>query len=99
MASLSQLLLTFLLNACWQLALVAIVTLFCARLLRGTAARYTHALWVAALLLSGALPILSTHVFVNPLADDAPPLNVTQHVGAPALALPLQPTNSSPLPA
>lgn len=63
----SQLLLTFLLNASWQIALVAAFALLCDWLLRGTAARYRHWLWVAALLLSFALPALSCARLVKPL--------------------------------
>jgi len=49
MSELSQLLLTFLLNACWQIALVAMAAALCGWLLRGTAARHRHLLWVIAL--------------------------------------------------
>lgn len=59
MKVIAQLLLTFLLNASWQIALVAAFALLCDWLLRGTAARYRHALWVFALLVSFALPALS----------------------------------------
>jgi len=56
----AQLLLTLLLNASWQIALVAVFALVCDWLLRPAAARYRHAVWVAALLLSLALPLLSS---------------------------------------
>jgi len=56
----AQLLLTFLLNASWQIALVAAFAAACDWLLRGTAARYRHGLWVAALLLALTLPVLSS---------------------------------------
>ena len=56
----AQLLLTFLLNASWQIALVAAFAVVCDWLLRGTAPRYRHALWVAALFLALALPLLSS---------------------------------------
>lgn len=55
----SQLLLSFLLNACWQVALITGAAAFCDWLLRGTAARYRHWLWVAALALSLSLPVLT----------------------------------------
>jgi TonB family protein len=55
----AQLLLTFLLNASWQIALVVAFAAGCDWLLRGTAARYRHGLWVVALLLSLALPALT----------------------------------------
>jgi TonB family protein len=56
----AQLLLTFLLNASWQAALVAAFAAVCDWLLRGTAPRYRHGLWVAALFLALALPMLSS---------------------------------------
>lgn len=55
----AQLLLTFLLNALWLSVLVAGFAMLCSWLLRDTAARYRHALWVAALVLSLVLPLLS----------------------------------------
>lgn len=56
----SRLLLTFLLNACWQIALIAAVASCCNWLLRETAARYRNWLWVAALILSIGLPVLTS---------------------------------------
>ena len=46
----SQLLLTFFLNAVWQIALVAALASFSSWLLRNSAARYLHWIWVSALL-------------------------------------------------
>jgi len=63
----SQLLLTFLLNASWQIVLVAAFALLGDWLLRGTAARYRHWLWVVALLLSLTLPALSCARLVKTL--------------------------------
>ncbi|MEK6336798.1 MAG: TonB family protein [Acidobacteriota bacterium] len=60
MRSAAQLVLTVLLNAAWQVALVTIFALVCNWLLRGTAARYRHLLWVGALLVSFLLPVLSS---------------------------------------
>ena len=59
MRTISELLLTFLLNACWLIALVTAVAALCARLLRGTTARYQHLLWVIALAFSFGLPVLT----------------------------------------
>jgi hypothetical protein len=56
----AQLLLTFLLNASWQVAMVAAFAAVCDWLLRGTAPRYRHGLWIAALVLALALPLLSS---------------------------------------
>lgn len=55
----SQLLLTFLLNAVWQIALLAILASFGAWLLRHAATRYQHWLWVAALCLSLIVPVVT----------------------------------------
>jgi TonB family protein len=72
-----QLILTFLLNAFWQIALVAGFALVCDWLLRGTAARYRHGVWVAALLLSLTLPALSLSRVVKTLMIVSPsPVNV-----------------------
>jgi beta-lactamase regulating signal transducer with metallopeptidase domain/uncharacterized membrane protein YkoI len=55
----AQVLLTILINACWQIALVTLFAICCNRLLRGTAAWCRHAVWVAALIISFGLPIVS----------------------------------------
>jgi TonB family protein len=55
----AQLVLTFLLNASWQIALVVAFAIACDWLLRGTAARYRHWLWIAALVLAFVLPLLA----------------------------------------
>lgn len=56
----SELLLTFLLNAAWQVALVAVVASLGDRLLRRTAARHRHLLWVVALGMSLVLPLVTS---------------------------------------
>ena len=56
----SQVLLTFLLNACWQIPLITLLAICGVRLLRMEAARYRHALWVSALLLSFLVPALTS---------------------------------------
>jgi len=61
MERISQALLTCLLNACWQIALITAVAAFCTWLLRETAARYRHLLWVAALALCFCLPVLTSY--------------------------------------
>ena len=58
MNRIAELIPTFLLNAAWQVAAFALVASACARLLRDAPARLRHALWVAALTLSVALPLL-----------------------------------------
>jgi beta-lactamase regulating signal transducer with metallopeptidase domain len=55
----SQLLLTFLLNAVWQIAVIAALASLGAWLLRRSAMRYQHWLWVAALCLSLLVPVVT----------------------------------------
>ena len=75
--------LSFLLNASWQVALVAVVASFADLLLRRTLARYRHRVWVAALVLSLALPLLTS---LRPLLKDttltttAPPIEAVAPV-------------------
>jgi len=64
----SQLLLTFLLNAVWQIALIAALASFGAWLLRYSSTRYQHRLWVAALCLSLLVPLV-TAVRTVPIAS------------------------------
>lgn len=59
MRTISQLLLTFLINSCWQIALVGAVASLCSSMLSETAARHRHVLWVVALVISIALPLLT----------------------------------------
>jgi TonB family protein len=56
----AQILLTFLFNAAWQILLIAATATLCDWLLRGASARYRHAIWVIALVLSLLLPALSS---------------------------------------
>ena len=56
----SQLLLTFLLNACWQIALIAALAALCSWLLRNSVARYQHWLWVGALCLAFLVPAFTS---------------------------------------
>ena len=60
MKTTSEFLLTFLLNACWQVALISGVAAVGDLLLRRTLARYRHWLWVAALGLSFLLPFVTS---------------------------------------
>lgn len=53
----SEFLLTVLLNACWQILLIAAVASLGSWLLRNSSARYRHWLWVAALVLSFLMPL------------------------------------------
>jgi TonB family protein len=60
MKTTSELLLTFLLNAFWQIALVAAAAALGDWLLRRSVVRYRHFLWVAALSLSLVLPAVTS---------------------------------------
>jgi beta-lactamase regulating signal transducer with metallopeptidase domain/uncharacterized membrane protein YkoI len=66
----SQLLLTFLLNAVWQIALIAALASFGAWLLRHST-RYQHWLWVAALCLSLLVPAITAFNALPPTASPA----------------------------
>jgi Zn-dependent protease with chaperone function len=57
--AISGLIVTYLVNAVWQVPVITIAAALCARLMRRTPSVYTHRLWVAALLLSTLLPLLS----------------------------------------
>ena len=56
----SQLLLTFLLNAIWQVALIAALAALGSWLLRNSVARYRHWLWVGALCLAFIVPAVTS---------------------------------------
>jgi beta-lactamase regulating signal transducer with metallopeptidase domain len=56
----SQLLLTFLLNACWQVALIAALASLGSWLLRNSVARYQHWVWVSALCLAFLVPAFTS---------------------------------------
>ncbi len=70
METLSRWVLTFLLNALWQTALITFVVAAAARLLRRAPARYCHALWAAGLVLSVLLPLASLR---EPIKSGTPP--------------------------
>jgi len=65
MKILAQMLLTFLLNASWQVSLIVTFAVVCDWLLRGVAARYRHLLWVMTLLACLAMPVLSSVRFAR----------------------------------
>ena len=68
MRTISQLLLTFLLNSLWQIALIAGLAALGSWLLRDSVARYRHWLWVSALCLAFLVPaIASLRTFEDPV--------------------------------
>jgi len=73
MRIIAQVLLTFVLNASWQVGLITVCAALCDWLLRGTAARYRHALWVGTLLLCVCVPILSSSHVLKPLLTSQQP--------------------------
>src|SRR6185436_7827852 len=75
-----QFLLAVLLNASWQIVLVVVFASLCAMILRGASAWQRHAVWVAALVLSFLLPVLSSaKIFPKATTDAAgPPAVATQ---------------------
>src|SRR5262245_24861588 len=99
MRTISQLLLTFLLNACWQIALVTAVAALCARLLRWTSARYQHLFWVTALAFSFSLPVMtSAPLLVGAFFSEPLRATVQPAVGAFAPTPQLIPDTQEPLP-
>ena len=63
MKTIGELLLTFLLNSFWQIALIAAAAASGDWLLRRAVVRYRHLLWVVALTLSFALPMITSTRF------------------------------------
>lgn len=81
MDRISEALASFLLNATWQIAVIALVAWLCSHLLRNAGARYRHALWVSALILSLALPLWG----LLDLAGEAPRQLAAQNRGTMAV--------------
>ena len=85
MEKISYAVLTFLLNALWQIALIYLVTSFFARLMRSAPARYVHCLWVLALVVSLVIPLWSLSGFGGDAsADAASSVNTEAIDGTPA---------------
>jgi beta-lactamase regulating signal transducer with metallopeptidase domain/uncharacterized membrane protein YkoI len=59
----NQILLTFFLNACWQIAIIIAFVALSTHLLRQSSARVRHGLWVAGLLLCVSVPLFTTITF------------------------------------
>jgi beta-lactamase regulating signal transducer with metallopeptidase domain len=95
----SQLLLTFLLNACWQILLITSFASLGSWLLRNSFARYRHLVWATALCLAFFVPAFtSSQTFFDndtltnsPITFETP--NMSPFPGEPVLSLP--PTTSS----
>lgn len=101
METISRAILTFLLNAAWQVTLIALLATLICRLMRNGPASHRHAVWIAALAASLLLPIASLRT-----ADEATSLSYavpdpsTLVVSAPAAvapALPIPKPSAHPL--
>ena len=60
----SELILNFVLNACWQIAAIFAVAALGSWLLKNGPARYRHTLWVVALVACLVVPLLTATRFV-----------------------------------
>ena len=60
----SEFILNFILNSCWQIAIIFAITAMGAWLLTNGPARYRHALWIAALAACLVVPLLTATRFV-----------------------------------
>jgi HEAT repeat protein/beta-lactamase regulating signal transducer with metallopeptidase domain len=100
MDEINEFALTFLLNAAWQMALVALAASACARLLRNAPARYRHALWVSALVLGVALPAWGQYNFAGDATETLSPVHATTSLRESAAhrtdAAPPRTNNSNP---
>ncbi|HZS09857.1 MAG TPA: M56 family metallopeptidase [Blastocatellia bacterium] len=78
MGTINRLLLSFLLNAAWQIVAITLVASLCDRLLRNAAARCRHWLWVMTLALSLLLPLSSLMSFQEVYSSGLSAGNVAQ---------------------
>jgi HEAT repeat protein/beta-lactamase regulating signal transducer with metallopeptidase domain len=89
MASVSEFVLNYVVNATWQIAAIATVGALGSVLLRNGPARYRHVLWIAALTLCVAVPLLT--------AIQSIPVNqYLSHASPNDLRMPLAPVNTEP---
>jgi beta-lactamase regulating signal transducer with metallopeptidase domain len=92
METISRTLLTFLLNALWQVPVAWAVAALACRLMPNGPARHRHAVWVAALFAAFLLPALSVRAPQRPTIQ-LPPANLTE------IATPAAPRASTIAPA
>jgi len=72
-----QILLTFLLNASWQVIVIGCAAWVCDWLLRNATARFRHGVWILALALALLIPALSlrsSRKISPPVTDESPPV-------------------------
>src|SRR5690349_15419710 len=97
----SQLLLTFLLNACWQILLITTFASLGSWLLRNSFARYRHCVWATAICVAFFVPAFtSSQAFFDYDTLTNSPItfqeqNMSPFPGEPVLSLPR--TNSAAL--
>lgn len=60
----SEFIVNFLLNSCWQIAVIVAVAAVLSRLLKNGPARYRHVLWIFALAASLVVPLLTATHYV-----------------------------------
>ena len=65
----SELILNFVLNACWQIAAIFAVAALGSRLLTNAQASYRHTLWIVALVACLVVPLLTATRFVPALVS------------------------------
>lgn len=95
MASVSEFVVNYVVNATWQIAAIAVVALLGSLLLRNGPARYRHVLWVATLVFCVAVPVLTTthavpadqSVFIKPVPASEPQIVSTPLSTEPDLSL------------
>ncbi len=100
METISQTLLTFLLNALWQVPLAWAIAALACRLMPNGPARHRHAVWVAALFAAFLLPVLTLRTPERPtvrMALPAAQTAATQTAAPPAAATPT--ATRAPVPA
>jgi beta-lactamase regulating signal transducer with metallopeptidase domain len=85
MEDIIRMVMTFLLNAAWQVPLFALVAVGCDGLLRNAPARYRHHVWTLALGLSLALPLWSVRTIIA--AHSSPSVVLGRDIGREAVNL------------
>lgn len=86
----SEFILNFVLNSCWQIAAIIAVAALASRLLKNGPARYRHALWVFALVVSLIAPLLTATRYVTAWISSA------QIQSVPSAVAPGRSNNSDP---
>src|SRR5687767_15986358 len=88
----SQLLLNFVLNAAWQIALIAALASLGGWLLRSSSARYRHWLWVGAFCLAFLIPAATS---MRGYFETAAPTIEPVSIGEPFASRPLEESTST----